>query len=86
MPSGQFQERRGGARWSAGASMGRIVGNWQPNGASGEGISGGILVAWYLGQNRWEQDVERHKRHSLLSVNYIAPLTTDVLPENLTRT
>ncbi|MCP5022343.1 MAG: hypothetical protein GY930_11275 [bacterium] len=44
IPSGQFQERRGEARWSAGASMGRIVGNWQPNGASGEGISGAVAA------------------------------------------
>ncbi len=35
---------RGEARWGAGASMGRIVGNCQPNGASGVGIGGAVAA------------------------------------------
>ncbi len=35
---------RGEARWSAGASMGWIVGNCPPNGASGAGFGGAVAA------------------------------------------
>jgi hypothetical protein len=39
----------------------------------------GILVAWYLGQNRWEQDIERHKRHSPWNTGKATPSLDDML-------
>ncbi len=37
-------EEQGEARWGAGASMGWIVGNCQPNGASEAGIDGAVAA------------------------------------------
>ena len=39
----------------------------------------GILVAWYLGQNRWEADVEKHKRHSPWNTKKTHPSLGDML-------
>ncbi|MCP5023125.1 MAG: hypothetical protein GY930_15310 [bacterium] len=39
----------------------------------------GILVAWYLGENRWEQDVEKHKRHSPWNTEKTHPSLDDML-------
>ncbi len=44
IPSGQFQESGGKPGGARGGAWGRIVGNWQPNGASGEGIGGAVAA------------------------------------------
>ncbi len=83
-----FAEPQNG--WSRGKrSKGRPKSGSQPRGNRGRLavertapfalIARGILVAWYLGQDRWKQDVEAHKARSPWYLTKTTPSIDDML-------